>query len=462
MRESEDVDRGGARPRRRACARLGALPRRRQQPRVPRVLRAPGGAADDRRAADERAPRIHQHALQAALGLPAARRRRGLGHAAGAPQGDRRRVQGRAAADAGSPARAVPALPADRRGLRLPEPRVRGVGGRRRDRDARDARRRGGHQDLRRLDRSRRVPARLRERLPDDDATRRRGRAGLHARARRGAIRHPAAPDPGLHRPEGRHERQHPGHPRHRGQDGGAADRAVRLARGRRRARCGALARAIEGDRRERRAGASLEAPGDDAARSRPRRRSCRARPAASRPLRAQGDLPAVRVPRAARARRHARRGAARGRASRDRVGDRVLARRRPAGTSRPRRRRRRCGARRRCGRNGRGDPHTGAAAASLGPRRRRARREGAAAGRACRGRHDDPRVPDRSGPRRVRARRSHGRVRRRARARPARRGGDGCARAARRSGMPSRRAARREGRRARLRTACIATSSFR
>ena len=44
-------------------------------------------------------------------------------------------------------ARAVPALPADRRGVRLPQPRVRGLGGRRRDRDARDARRRGRHQD---------------------------------------------------------------------------------------------------------------------------------------------------------------------------------------------------------------------------------------------------------------------------------------------------------------------------
>ena len=42
------------------------------------------------------------------------------------------------------------------------EPRVRGLGGRRRDRDARDARRRGRDQDVRRLDRPRRVPARAR------------------------------------------------------------------------------------------------------------------------------------------------------------------------------------------------------------------------------------------------------------------------------------------------------------
>ena len=54
-----------------------------------------------------------------------------------------------------------PHLPADRRGVRLSEPRVRGLGGRRRDRHARDARRRGGDQDVRRLHRPRRLPALL-------------------------------------------------------------------------------------------------------------------------------------------------------------------------------------------------------------------------------------------------------------------------------------------------------------
>ena len=47
-----------------------------------------------------------------------------------------------------------------------------------------------------------------------------------------------------------------PGDPGHRRQDRGTADRAVRLARGGRRARRRALAGAVEGDRRERRAGA--------------------------------------------------------------------------------------------------------------------------------------------------------------------------------------------------------------
>ena len=191
----EDAHGRRARPERRARPRRRALPRRRQQPRLPRLLRAAGGARDERGLPDRRAARLREHALQAPLRLPAEGRRGRLGHAPGAPRGagrgGRGRLQGGAPADAGSPARAVPALPADRRRVRLPEPRVRGLGGGRRDRDARDARRRGRHQDVRRLDRPRRVPARLGERLPDDDAARRERRQRLHARARRGAVRDP-------------------------------------------------------------------------------------------------------------------------------------------------------------------------------------------------------------------------------------------------------------------------------
>ena len=80
---AEDAHRGRARARRRARARLRALPRRRQQPRLPRVLRAAGGARDERRHADERAARLHEHALQAALRLPAEGRRGRVGLAAG-------------------------------------------------------------------------------------------------------------------------------------------------------------------------------------------------------------------------------------------------------------------------------------------------------------------------------------------------------------------------------------------
>ena len=161
----EDAHRRRAAARRRARARVRALPRRRQQPRLPRLLRAARGARDERGLLDQRAARLHEHALQAALRLPAEGRRRRLGHPAGAPARDRRHVQGRPPADARPPARAVPALPADRRGVRLPQPRVRGLGGRRRDRDARHARGRGRREDDGRLHRPRRVPARLRERL---------------------------------------------------------------------------------------------------------------------------------------------------------------------------------------------------------------------------------------------------------------------------------------------------------
>ena len=227
-----------------------------------------------------------------------------------------RDVQGRPPPDAGSAPRAVPALPADRRGVRLLEPRVRGVGGRRRDRDARDARGRRGDPHVRRLDRPRRVPALQRERLADDDAAGRRGRARLHARAGRAPVRRPSRPGAGLHRAQGRHVGQHPGDPRDRRQDRRPADRAVRLARGRDRARRRALARPLEGRHRARRPGARVEGARDDAPRPAARGRRRRARRVTAGPLDAQGDLPPLRVPRAARPRRHARRGAAGGRAA--------------------------------------------------------------------------------------------------------------------------------------------------
>ena len=49
---------------------------------------------------------------------------------------------------------------------------------------------------------------------PDDDAARRLGRQRLHARARRAPLRRAARPGAGLHRAQGRHVGQHPGHSR--------------------------------------------------------------------------------------------------------------------------------------------------------------------------------------------------------------------------------------------------------
>ena len=164
---AEDSRRNRAPARRRACARGRAVPRGRQQPRLPRLLRAARGARDERRLPDERAPRLHEHALQAAHRLPAESGRRRVGHAPDRARGDRHDagLQGGPARDGRPAAGAVPVLPPDRRGVRLPQPRVRGLGGRRRDRDARHAGRRERDQDVRRLDRPRRLPARLAERL---------------------------------------------------------------------------------------------------------------------------------------------------------------------------------------------------------------------------------------------------------------------------------------------------------
>ena len=66
------------------------------------------------------------------------------------------------------------------------------AGSGRRDRNARDPGRRSRNQDLRRLHRSRRVPARLRERVPDDDSARRRRRPRVHTGASRAPLRDPA------------------------------------------------------------------------------------------------------------------------------------------------------------------------------------------------------------------------------------------------------------------------------
>ena len=100
---------------------------------------------------------------------------------------------------------------------------------------------------------------------------------------------------------------------RDRRQDRGAADRAVRLARGGDRARRRADARPGEEHRRERGPGGRLEAARDDAARPRHRLRPRAARPLAARPLAAEGDLPPLRVPRPARPRGQTRLGPARG-----------------------------------------------------------------------------------------------------------------------------------------------------
>ena len=259
------------------------------------------------------------------------------------------------------------------------------------------------------------------ERLPDDDAARRQRRPGLHAGPRRGALRDPAGPDPGLHRAEGRHLGQHSGDPRHRRQDRRAADRAVRLARVGARARGGAVACAAEEPDGVRRPGARLEGARDDAARPRARLRSDAAGAGAAGPLGAPRDVPPLRVPRAALAHRRSRRGGScSGAAGRCRNRRRVARGVGGAGVRRRgRRRRRRRAGRHRDGRRGR---HRAAAAGA--PRRAdRARRQGDR--RRRRRRHDAARVSDRAGEERVPARRPRRRVRGRGEARARGGGGD-------------------------------------
>ena len=162
-RVAEDADRGGAPARRRPRARRRALPRRRQQPRLPRLLRAARGARDERGLATNALLGFTNMLFK----LLSDYRPKGVAVAWDTRPVHRTRDLGDYKVTAGrcrTSARAVPVLPPDRRGVRLPQPRVRGLGGRRRHRDARDGGRRGRDQHLSRLDRPRRLPARHRER----------------------------------------------------------------------------------------------------------------------------------------------------------------------------------------------------------------------------------------------------------------------------------------------------------
>ena len=221
--------------------------------------------------------------------------------------------------------------------------------------------------------------------------------------------------------------RQHPRRPGHRRQDRRPADRAVRLARGRDRARRRALAGAAQEHHRARRPGAR-------------RRRSSRrcgatSTSTATRPqlvlappdrVAAEGDLPPLRVPRPAEPRRRARRRGAGGAARGDRRRGAVA-----RGRARPVR-----------GVVGYAADGDRAAVATgdevvVGPRRRRppSTRElvvhdAKALARRRSRRHAARRLPDRSRPRLLRARRPRRRVRRRAAADAGGRGGDDGARA--------------------------------
>ena len=93
---------------------------------------------------------------------------------------------------------------------------------------------------------------------------------------RRRALRHPARADPGLHRPQGRHQRQHPRRPGHRRQDRRGAAAALRRPRGRPQPRRRHLRRQAQAEpHRARRRRPALQAARDDDPRcpDRPRHR---------------------------------------------------------------------------------------------------------------------------------------------------------------------------------------------
>ena len=163
--------------RRRARARRRALPRRRQQPRLPRVLRAPRGARDDRTAS--RRTRCSASRTCSSSCSPTTARRaspsrgtRGRCTARRSPR-RRRRLQGGPQADAG-PARASSSRTSARSSRRSATANLEFEGWEADDVIATLATRadEAGIKHLRRLDRPRRLPALLGERLPDDDAAR--------------------------------------------------------------------------------------------------------------------------------------------------------------------------------------------------------------------------------------------------------------------------------------------------
>ena len=243
----------------------GGVPDRRQQPRLPRLLRPPGVDRDRGRAADERDLRVRLDDGQDPDRPLAEGGDRRLGQGLVGARERLRGVQVAAQVAPGPAARAVAAPRSARRGVRLSQRRGRGFRGRRRDRhpDPPGVRRRDPGDD--RLRRPRRLPAGPRRGPGDDHLARGHRHEGLRPRRRDRALRRAAGAGHRLHRAQGRHLRQHPGRPRDRRQDRRPAAAAVRLARrgarvGRRDLRREAQA---EPDRaRRRRAG--LEAAGDD------------------------------------------------------------------------------------------------------------------------------------------------------------------------------------------------------
>jgi len=191
-------------------------------------------------------------------------------------------------------------VPGAHRGIRHPGPRAGRLRGRR---PAGDARRAGAgerHPLRGRHRRPRRAPGGRRPDRGHGHRPRHHGRQGLHPGGGRGPLRHHAGQGTRLHRPQGRHVRQYPRHPRGGREDGGATAAAVRIDRGALRApRRGHVGEAAGTARRARGDRTTVEAAGDDGARRAGRHRPGGApggRPVPHTGGRRRRRLPALRV----------------------------------------------------------------------------------------------------------------------------------------------------------------------
>ncbi len=294
-------------------SKLRAVPDRRQQPRLPGVLRAAGGDVDRGRAADERDLRVRVDAGQAVDRAHTGGRDRRLGRracrVARRSTSPTRRSAGRAPTCCRSSGRHLEPI-AEAFGFR--NIRVKGY-------EADDViaalvrkAQRGWDPGDGRVGRSRRLPAGRRRRSRDDHLARDHRHAGLRPRWCRGALRRAPRARPRPDRAQGRHLGQHPRRSGRRRQDRGAATAALRLARGRARQR----RRDLGGEAQAEPDRARRGRPDLEAARDPPVRHRYRARPLGADGLEA-GPQPAARGGtrvRAAPGHPAAGRGAARGR----------------------------------------------------------------------------------------------------------------------------------------------------
>ena len=197
-----------------------AVPDRRELARLPRVLRAAGVDRDLRRAPDERDLRLRLDAREDPHRLRPKCRRSSSGTRA-CPAARRSPPTTRRSAPRGPTCSSSSG--------RTCEPLVEAFGYRNVSVEgyeaddviaalAEQAKARGRPGDGRHR-RPRRLPARRRRRADHDDLARHHRHEGLRPRGRDRPLRHPARAGPRLHRPQGRHVRQHPRRPRHRRQD---------------------------------------------------------------------------------------------------------------------------------------------------------------------------------------------------------------------------------------------------